>query len=174
MDGHCSYRIRWEARHVLWGVYPSGAPTAATALDLTGRESTCRHVSGGIRSLISSGKFPAACGVQLVAVARRATVRRRACAGYLKLKQIRVGPAVPEKRLQFAFVTQQLFNRERACSDVDKDAGSAFIMVPIALMATVLNKGLMLMMFVEPTGLVMVVSQSAAGAGGEKDNREDG
>jgi hypothetical protein len=29
-------------------------------------------------------KFPAACGVQLVAVARRATVRRRACAGYLK------------------------------------------------------------------------------------------
>ncbi len=34
--------------------------------------------------LISQGKFPATCGVQLVAVARHVTGRRRAGAGYLK------------------------------------------------------------------------------------------
>jgi hypothetical protein len=58
--------------------------------------------------------------------------------------------------------------RCQACSDIDENPGSALIVVPITLVAAMLNKGLMLMMFVEPTRLVVVISESATGAGGDE------
>ena len=43
-------------------------------------------------------------------------------------------------------------------------------MVPIALMAVMLNKRVMLMMFVEPTLVVMIISQGATRTDGDKEN----
>jgi hypothetical protein len=58
-------------------------------------------------------------------------------------------------------------------SDVDKNLSSTFIVVPIALMAVMLNKRVMLMMFVEPTLVVMVIRQSAACTDGDEENSQD-
>ena len=57
-------------------------------------------------------------------------------------------------------------------SDIDKNLGSAFIVVPIAPMAVMLNKRMMLMVGVEPTRVVMVISQGAAGTNGDEENNE--
>jgi hypothetical protein len=58
-------------------------------------------------------------------------------------------------------------------SDVDKNLGSAFIVVPIALMAVMLNKRMMLVMFVEPTLVVMVIGQGATRTDGDEENSQD-
>ena len=57
--------------------------------------------------------------------------------------------------------------------DVDKNLGSAFIVVPIALMAVMLNKRVMAMMFVEPTRVVMVIRQCATRTDGDEQNSQD-
>jgi hypothetical protein len=57
--------------------------------------------------------------------------------------------------------------------DVDKNPDSAFIVVPVALMAIMLDKRMMLMMFVEPPLVVMIVSQSATRTDGNKENHQD-
>jgi hypothetical protein len=46
----------------------------------------------------------------------------------------------------------------KAGSDIDENLGSALIVVPITPMTVVLNKRVMLMMFVEPATVVMVIS----------------
>ena len=58
-------------------------------------------------------------------------------------------------------------------SDVDKNLGSVFIVVPIALMAVMLNKRMMLVMFVEPTLVVMVIRQGATRTEGDEENSQD-
>ena len=57
-----------------------------------------------------------------------------------------------------------------ALSDTDKDLCSALIVIPIALMAVMLNERMMLMMFVEPTLVVMVISEGASCADGDEEN----
>jgi len=45
--------------------------------------------------------------------------------------------------------------------------------VPIALMAVMLNKRVMVMMFVEPTLVVMVICQRATCTDGDEENSQD-
>lgn len=59
-------------------------------------------------------------------------------------------------------------------TNVDKNLGAAFIVVPIALMAAMLNKRVMLMIFVEPTLVVMIISQGATRTNGDEENSQDG
>ena len=54
--------------------------------------------------------------------------------------------------------------------DIDENAGSALVVVPIALMAVMPRKRMMVMMFVEPTLVVMVISQSATCTSGDEEN----
>ena len=65
------------------------------------------------------------------------------------------------------------FLSRKACSDVDKNLGAAFIVVPIALMAVMLNKRMMVMMFIEPTRVVMVIRQGATCTDGDKEKSQD-
>lgn len=48
------------------------------------------------------------------------------------------------------------------------------IVVPIALMAVVVDKRVMLVMFVKPTLVVMVMSQAAARADGKEESHQGG
>jgi hypothetical protein len=59
-------------------------------------------------------------------------------------------------------------------SNVDKNLGAAFIVVPITLMAAMLNKRVMLMICVEPTLGVMVISQSATRTDGDEEDDQNG
>jgi hypothetical protein len=59
-------------------------------------------------------------------------------------------------------------------SDVDKNAGSALIVVPIALMAVMVNERVVLMLIVVPTVAVMVICHSAACTDGNEENSEGG
>jgi hypothetical protein len=61
---------------------------------------------------------------------------------------------------------------KKACSDVDENLDSAFIVVPIAAMAVMLNKRMMVMMFVKPTRVVMVISQGATCTDGDEENSQ--
>ena len=56
----------------------------------------------------------------------------------------------------------------KAYSDVDKNLGAAFIVVPIALMAVMLNKPMMVMMLVEPALAIMVISQGSTRTDGDE------
>ena len=67
----------------------------------------------------------------------------------------------------------QSFQDQEARSDGDKNTDAIFIVVPIALMAVMLNKRVMVMMFVEPTLVVMVISQGATCANGYEQNNQD-
>ena len=58
-------------------------------------------------------------------------------------------------------------------SEVDKNLGSAFIVVPIALMAVMLNKRVMLVVFVEPTLVVMVISEGATCTNGDEEDSQN-
>ena len=46
-------------------------------------------------------------------------------------------------------------------------------MVPVAAMATVLNKRMMVMMFIEPTLVVMVICHGATRTDGNEENSQD-
>jgi hypothetical protein len=59
-------------------------------------------------------------------------------------------------------------------SDIDKNLGSAFIMAPIAPMTAVLNKRVVVMMFVDPTLVVMVIGHGAPCTNGDEDSNTDG
>ena len=59
-------------------------------------------------------------------------------------------------------------------TNVDKNLGAAFIVVPIALMAVMLNKRVMLMMLVEPTLVVMVICHGATRTDGNEESNQDG
>jgi hypothetical protein len=58
--------------------------------------------------------------------------------------------------------------------DADENAGSAVIMVPVAAMAVVMDEGVMVMLAVEPTLVVVIISQCATGADGEEENGDEG
>lgn len=53
-------------------------------------------------------------------------------------------------------------------TNVDKNLGSTFIVIPVALMAVMLNERMMLMMFVKPTLIVMVIRQGATRTDGDE------
>ena len=57
-------------------------------------------------------------------------------------------------------------------SDIDKNLGSTFIVIPISLMAVMLNERTVVMMFVEPTHTVMVISEGATRAEGDEENSQ--
>ncbi len=59
-------------------------------------------------------------------------------------------------------------------SDIDKNLGAAFIVVPIALMAVMLNKRVMLMMFVKPTFVVMAICHGATRTDSNEESNQDG
>ncbi len=59
---------------------------------------------------------------------------------------------------------------ERPCSNVDKYLYSAFVVIPIAPMAVMLNKIMVIMMLVEPTRSVMVICHGAP----RTDDNEEG
>jgi hypothetical protein len=58
-------------------------------------------------------------------------------------------------------------------ANVDKNLRPAFIVVPIAPMAVMLNKRMMLVMFVEPTFVVMVISEGATCTNGDEEDSQD-
>ena len=58
--------------------------------------------------------------------------------------------------------------------DADENAGSALIVVPIAAMTVVMDEGVMVMLAVEPTLVVVVVSQDATGADDDEENGQEG
>ena len=47
-------------------------------------------------------------------------------------------------------------------------------MIPVALMAAMLNKRVMLVMFVEPTLVVVIISQGATRTDGDEENCQNG
>ena len=59
-------------------------------------------------------------------------------------------------------------------SDIDKNPGSAFIVVPIALMAVMLNKSMVVVMFVEPAFVVMVICHGATRTDSNEESNQDG
>jgi hypothetical protein len=63
---------------------------------------------------------------------------------------------------------------DQAFLDVDKNAGSAFIVVPIAAMTAMLNKRVMVMLIVEPTLVVMVICHGATRTDGNEESNQDG
>jgi hypothetical protein len=67
----------------------------------------------------------------------------------------------------------RIFKMGNAYLDADKNARSAFIVIPIAAMAAMLNKRVMLMMFVNPTFVVMIISQGATRTDGNEQNDQD-
>ena len=55
-------------------------------------------------------------------------------------------------------------------SDVDENAGTTVIVVPVTAMAAMLNKRVMMMMTVVPALVVVIISQGARGTGGDEEN----
>jgi hypothetical protein len=62
--------------------------------------------------------------------------------------------------------------RRQVYSDADKNAGSVLIFVPIALVAAVVGKRVMMVICVEPTVAVMVISDGAACTDGQEENSQ--
>ena len=54
--------------------------------------------------------------------------------------------------------------------DVDKNLGTALVVVPIAAMATMLNKRMMVVLAVNPALVIMVIGQGASSTGSDKEN----
>jgi hypothetical protein len=54
--------------------------------------------------------------------------------------------------------------------DVDKNLGAAVVVVPIAAMAAMLNKRMMVVLAVKPALIIMVVGQGASCTGSDKEN----
>ncbi len=58
--------------------------------------------------------------------------------------------------------------------DIDKETRAAFIVVPIAPMTVVLDVRMMLVMFINPTFVVMVIGKSATRTDSNENDNQDG
>jgi hypothetical protein len=59
-------------------------------------------------------------------------------------------------------------------SDVDENAGSRVIVVPVTAMAAVLDKRVVMVVAVVPAPVVMIISHGARGTGGYEENGQGG
>jgi hypothetical protein len=70
-------------------------------------------------------------------------------------------------------MTPTACRKKIAFLDRDKDPGAAFIVVPVALVAVMFAERVMLMMFVEPTRGVMIISHGATCTNGNEHGDQD-